>query len=150
MNDIYDIKDIILWLPFSIFLSLLSIFFIVILYFVIFSKKEKIVVEKKEEKEFIFEYNNILKDLEKNIENYNNSDFFSKINHLLKLKVLEKYNLDLYSDTLEEVKKSNLRNLDNEIYLEFEKSYKNQYLDMSFDSEIKKKFLKNIKKIINK
>lgn len=116
MNDIYDIKDTLLWLPINITNSLIFIVFIIVLFFILkylLKKEEKIeeiqeeVVEKAEVKDYI----DILKEFEENYMYSQSEVFYSKLLEIVREILDEKENKSISKMTFEEINNLNIDNL---------------------------------------
>lgn len=154
MNDIYDIKANILWLPINLFYSLVFVLFYIFFY-VILSKylnkdKEKKVKmlhcnisTKKEEINYI----NILKNIEEKYLTSSKEIFYSKLSQLIRLFLEENQKKPISKMTFEEIKSLNLeKNIENiikDIYFkEFQK-------DIEDNEELRKKVLEEVKSLVN-
>ena len=151
MNDIYDIKEIMLWFPIDIVFTLLFILFLICLYVIYLYKFKKSDIEKETlEKPVIIkikkDFNKILKNFIKNDLDLETTIFHSKLLWILReiLEEKEKYNISKM--TFEEINNLNisekLKDLIKSIY------YKEYMKEVDDSLEIRKKYINEIKKII--
>jgi len=151
MTDIYDIKDIILWFPFNIINSLIYVFFIFVLYFLykyILNKNwEKYIDTVIIQKDFIEkDFTKEIKIFEKKYIDSSKEIFYKNIIALLR-EILEfNWEKNISKMTFQEIKKLNLdtklKELIKNIYY---KEYKKEIQD---NIEVRKQYIKEIKKII--
>ena len=104
MNDIYDIKANLLWLPIDIFYSFLYIIFLAILFFVFIKYQER----KKEVKTLVKEKIDYLKALKEINLNSSKEVFYSKISVVLRDFLEEKLSKPISKMTLNEIKNLSL------------------------------------------
>lgn len=150
MNDIYDIKDIVLGFPINIFSSLIFIFLIIILYFIYLyvlknnekvDIKEKNIIQKKEK-----DYNKILKDFEKNSINLLPDIFYSKLLEILREILEKKWYKNISNMTLYEI---NNMKIDNNLIKLIKNIYYKEYMEKIEDNiKIRKKYINEISGII--
>lgn len=138
MNDIIDIKPLLLWFPIDFFNTLILLIFIFILGLLIriFLYKEKNVIkEEKEEENMFFEekkdYKKILMDFQNEFLNSKSEVFYSKLIEIFKLIIKDKDWKDISKMTYEEITWLNidekLINIIKEIY--FKEYIKEIYQD---------------------
>lgn len=149
MTDIYDIKENILWLPFSILLSLIFSLLIVWTYFLVnyLKDKKKVIIKKEiliEEKKQEINYIEILKDIENSISKIKTSDFYKDISELLRMFLENEKNIiNITKKSFKEIKELNLEkdleNLIKEIYF-------NEYCENESNFK-KQEIIEKIKKI---
>lgn len=151
MNDIFDIKNNLLWLPFSFFISIFFIICLSLVYFILnYLKNNKAKNKKveivKEEKEIIkIDFQKELSYLEENYLEIKTSLFYKKVSSLIRDFMEQEKNIkDISKMTLSEIKKLNL-----DSYLEnlIKHIYFNEYLDKE-NPEEKKEIIIEMKKII--
>lgn len=125
MNDIYDIKNTLLWFPINIENSLIFIIFIILLYFIIkyLLKKEEILEKIEEKIEIVKERKNYLEILNEFEINYllsKNEIFYSKLAEIIREILEEKENKNISKMTFEEINKlkidKSLKSLIKEVY----------------------------------
>ncbi len=151
MNDIYDIKDILLSFPINITYSLIYLIFLLILFFIyknfieknndgeIIEIKSEIIKPKKD-------YYKILEKFKKDYLNQKENIFYSKLLYILRDILEFKWENNISKMTLKEINNLdlniNLKNLIKSIY------YKEYMRDINDNNEIREKFIEDIKKII--
>ena len=150
MQQINDIKPIMLWSPINITTTIIFVIFIVILYFIwnYLSKNKKEEIEIKTnfwEVPNINIYKKQLKELEKNID-ISSQIFYKKLAEILK-NILEYYwAKNISKMTFDEIKnlklKQNLKDLIKNIY------FKEYAKEINDSEEIRKKIIKEIKKLV--
>ncbi len=109
MNDIYGIKDILEFLSYWFFLSLLSLILIIVIYILLskFHKNKTIdskLINNDDEKNIDYNFLEDLDILYSNINSLNEVLFLKKLLHIYILFINNKYNYDFSSKTLLEFK----------------------------------------------
>lgn len=138
MNDIYDIKGTLLWLPINIINTLIFIIFIIILFFMIkilFKKEEKTegIVEQMVEKKEIRNYLDILNEFEKYYIDSKSDLFYSKLLEIIREILDEKENKNISKMTFEEI---NFLKIDNDLKNLIKDIYFKEYSKYVFDDNI--------------
>lgn len=149
MKDIFDKKDMILGLPFSLEFLFIFIFLIIILYLIYYffkNKKDEVLVLEKEEIIEKTDFLKVLNNLKNELNILEDKIFFQKVSSIFR-NFLEE-NLD-YKDfskkTLKEIKTLDL----DWKYLDFlEKIYFLSYKENKISLEKKENLFKNLEKII--
>jgi hypothetical protein len=152
MNNINDIKPIMLWIPINIEYSLIFVIFIVILYFVykyLVNFKPKEVVNKIpdiENLDYMQQYKKDLNNLEKNYLEISKEIFYSKLSKILRWILELKGQKNISKMTLEEIDKLNINNKLKEV---IQNIYFKEYAKEIKDSiEIRKNLIQEVKKLI--
>lgn len=152
MNDIYDIKDTLFWLPINVTNTLIFIIFIIILFFmvkILFKKEEQIeeIVEQKIEKKEKRNYLDILNEFEKDYIDSKSDVFFSKLLEIIREILDVKENKNISKMTFEEI---NFLKIDNDLKKLIKDIYFKEYSKYVFDdnSDYRKDLISKVKEII--
>lgn len=152
MNDIYDIKDTLLWFPIDIINTIVFIVFIIASLFILkllLKKQEKITIKQEIKVEKIEKnYIEILNQFEKEYLDSNKDIFYSKLIEITREILENKQNKNITKMTYTEINKLNLntdiKNLIKEIYF---KEYQEYITD---DNPIyRKQLIDNVRKLMN-
>lgn len=155
MTDIYDIKTILLWMPFSIIYSLIYIFLIIWIYFLSkylnknkLNKKEIKIDYVQKIKENV-DYENIFRKLEKDYKELKPNIFYKNLSYIVRWYLEQEKNINNISKmTFEEIQKLKLGNEKEKL---IKKIYFNEFRENINDNEeIRKKILREIEILIFK
>lgn len=151
MQDIYDIKWLMLWYPINIFWSLIFICLFILLYFFILNKKqikqkEKVVDNIEVVETLKKDWIKILEELEKKIVNYDDEKFFSKVDDILRSILEERWYKNIKTMILDDLLKLDISDEQKDLfkdiyYREFEKSDTLEEFKKSIIERIKKEVL---------
>ena len=146
MQDIYDIKPLIVSFQTNIWWNLIILLLAILAYFVIFKNKKNIVKTEKIDQnlakskiEDLFIY------LQKNIENLNSEEFYKKLDELLRNLIYQKTWKDLKSMSLQEIENLDL----DSILKDFVKAiyFKEYAKDIEDSLEIRRNYLEKIESL---
>jgi len=146
MQDIYDIKPLIIVFQTNIWWNLIILLLAILAYFVIFKNKKNIVKTEKIEQnlaksqtEDLFTY------LQKNIEKLNSEEFYKKLDELLRNIIYQKTWKDIKSMSLQEIENLDLDN----ILKDFVKAiyFKEYAKDIEDSLEIRRNYLEKIESL---
>lgn len=151
MQDIYDIKWLMLWYPINIFWSLIFICLFILLYFFILNKKqikqkEKVVDNLEVVETLKKDWIKILEELEKKIVNYDDEKFFSKVDDILRSILEERWYKNIKTMILDDLLKLDISDKQKDLfkdiyYREFEKTDTLEEFKKSIIERIKKEVL---------
>lgn len=139
MNDIYGIKEWLLWFPFEYINALIYILFILIIifiskYFFSNTKVEKDIVIKKVAKKEKIDFSKLINEIEKKYINEKWDVFYSHISEVIRLILEEKESKNISKMTFAEINKLNIndeiKNLIKNVYY---KEYAREVID-SFET----------------
>jgi len=151
MTDIYDIKDVFLWLPINVLYSLIYILFIIVLHFIYKNILSKYVNKENNEKEEVIiereiDFNKMISDFkEKNI-NSDKEIFYSWLIKILKEILKNNYKKDISKMTFEEI---SILNIDNNLKELIKNIYFKEYKKTIEDNrESREEYIEKVKSLI--